>query len=361
MAMGLVLNIYPFVVTAPRQSTAIWSDQGPHTVTSYVYAPGVLVSEILVARYCPYFKASTGEIVTCSKGIEVLRLPATSCNLSEITIKQVDAKERKIKKKQAQKERTRRQSFVSLLLTPFRVFWYSASYMANWVLGFSLSTPKGTRLKESLSMYWADPTKVNLAQEKDLALFKQVYDKHLAELQDVDGKAQSIVLYGTSRGSATVFNFCALYRPSEVKALVCEGLFDSIEHIFTETKSVRVRGMIKLLPKVTEFKHDGILPIKVAQEIPRDMPVLLITSLKDKVVPHACTMNVYRTLRETGHTNVHILVCKKASHIGYPWCSEKKLYESVVHAFYKKYGLPHIPEYADAGYDYFMSSTQPEA
>ncbi len=337
-----------------------WVNPSPDTLTSYVYAPGVLTSEILMGRYCPTFTASTGETISCSKGIEVIQNPATSTNLTEISLKQLNKKTIKEKKKARRASRTKKEIFINLLLTPFRALWYTASYCANKVLGFSIKPPAQGKATESLHMYWANPRKVNLAQEQDLALFHDAYIRHTDTLQQQDNRHTNVVLYGTSRGSATVFNFAALYKPQEVRAVICEGLFDSLEHVYTTTRSLRIRCMIRLLRKMGNVNEDGIFPITMVEHMPHDMPLLLITSHNDRVVPYECTMNIYQQLRATGHTNVHILVLDKASHVWYPHCSEKWLYQNVVHAFYKQYGLPHIPAYAQEGYEYFMTMTQPE-
>ncbi|HSW73976.1 MAG TPA: prolyl oligopeptidase family serine peptidase [Candidatus Limnocylindria bacterium] len=355
---AVVTFIFLTGYTLGRETT--WVNPQPTTLGSYVYAPAVLASEILMGRYCPKFIASTGECITCSKGIEVLRLPATSGNLAEIKLKP-DAKYVRTCKR-THKKRKRGSFFISLLTAPFRALWYTASYLSNFVLGFSVKKCP-TPHEESLSSYCIDPTKVNLAQEEDLRLFKGIYDKHLHLVkQQHPDQQHALVLYGTSRGSATVFNFCALEKPKEVRAVVCEGLFDSIDHIYQVTKSAKTRFMIRVLYKISQFKKDGILPIKVAEDMPLDMPVLLITSRKDITVPWQCTMAVYNKLRETGHNNVHILVLKKAGHAWYPYCkkNERALYQNVVHAFYKKYNLPYIAEYAEDGWDYFTTQTQPD-
>src|SRR5437870_2380965 len=75
----LLRGIFPLLILMAQglNATATWIDQDEKTLCSYVYAPGVLASEILMGRYCPCFIASTGEEVTCTKGIEVIRMPAT--------------------------------------------------------------------------------------------------------------------------------------------------------------------------------------------------------------------------------------------------------------------------------------------
>lgn len=360
MILFLGLLLLPASIVSASSS---WIEPVQEAKTSYIYAPGVLGSEILISRYCPTFVASTGEIVTCSKGIEVIKAPATSCNPTEISLMYTSKKALKEERKIKKKSRTRRRSFISLLLTPLRAFWYTTSHISRAIFGFKVKKPcnKHFHSIRSVRTYWADPTKVNLAQEKDLELFKKRYAEHMESLAPSQ-EMQKIVLYGSSRGSALVFNFAALYHPQNVCGIVCEGLFDSLEHVAIATKSRRTRLLIKLLPKVTDFKHEGIVPIKVVDTMPLDMPILLITSYKDNTVPYECTWAIYTALRERGHTKVHILILKKSGHLWYPYCTkyERELYRNVVHAFYKQYGLAYIPEYAQTGNDYFTTMTQPD-
>ncbi len=343
------------------QASKEWVNPTPAILTSYLYAPGVLSSEILMGRYCPHFVASTGETVTCSRGIEVIRLPASSANLSEIMLKPLKKKKYHLSTTDNEQPAPANSFLMNMLLVPFKVMWYTASSVGHYIFGFKIKKaekPNGHTIRR----YWADPAKVNLAQEQDLALFKQVYDQHLSMIAAHQKPGNHrLVLYGTSRGSATVFNFNALEHPDNVAAVICEGLFDSISHVYEATRSSWIKFLITLLPKVSNFKQEGILPIKLIDKVPFNTPILLITSLKDTTVPWQCTMNIYRQLRKKGHQNVHILILKKAGHTWYPQCSkqERALYQNVVHAFYKQYDLPYIAEFAQQGREYFELHTQP--
>lgn len=350
-----------FFASSGKFYSQVWINPTPNTSTSYVYAPGLFMSESLMGRYCPKFVASTGEVITCCKGIEVIRAPARACNFTEISLKRTKKSNKPVHKgyQNAYNNQTKKQMFVNALLTFFCMVWYTGSYLSNIFLGFTIEMPKGKKAEESLSMYSVDLTKVNLAQEKDLAIFKQTYN-NLVALNKEDSCKKSIVLYGTSRGSATVFNFAALEHPEHVSAIICEGLFDSLEHL-TARCSPWVNFLSSILPKVGQFDHQGIVPIKLIERMPKHIPILLITSRKDTTVPCECTINMYNQLRATGHSNTHILILEKSSHNFYPYGIKKEceLYENVVHAFYKKYGLPYIAEYANKGEEYFMVMTQP--
>lgn len=354
----LFLTLLTSLASTNSSSADSWINPKPSSVGSHVYAPPILSSEIFMSCYCPSFIASTGERIECKKGIEVLGISASSGNLAEITLKPNDtnASTRKKRKNNSKKKSS---VFLNLVTAPVRATWYSISYLLKFVLGASITT--NARVSEdSLAAYSIDLAKVNIAQEEDVRLFKNIYDQHLTNVKKNSTHDQhTIVLYGTSRGSATVFNFCALEKPKEVGAIVCEGLFDSLDHVYQTTSSLKTRLMINLIYRITLFKKDGILPIKLIKDIPHDIPILLVTSRKDVTVPWQCTMNIYSKLRQTGHDKVHILVLKNSEHGWYSYNDERKLYQNVVHAFYKHYSLPHIPEYAAEGWDYFHKQTQP--
>ena len=80
-------------------------------------------------------------------------------------------------------------------------------------------------------MYSADPRKVNLAQAADLKLFKNAYENTLSKGSYEGCTHNNIILYGTSEDRPQCLNFNALEHPHNVRAVICEGLFDSIEHV----------------------------------------------------------------------------------------------------------------------------------
>lgn len=91
-----------------------------------------------------------------------------------------------------------------------------------------------------------------------------------------------------------------------------------------------------------------------------DIPLLLVTSLKDGLVPPQSTIGLYKRLIERDHKRVHLLVLKRSLHPTYMIddLEDKTMYENVVHAFYKQYNLPHNSKKAALGNTEFLS-TQP--
>ena len=93
--------------------------------------------------------------------------------------------------------------------------------------------------------------------------------------------------------------------------------------------------------------------------VDKNKPIALITSKVDEEVPYQNTLNLYRNLRERGHNNTHLLVLEHSAHNQYPLGSEKEKYQAFMHAFYRKYDLPHISRFADEGEKY-LNASQPE-
>lgn len=319
---------------------------------SYLFAPGILSCETIMANYCPTFIASTGEQVIGSKGIEVITQPATTINLAEIQLKRRHSATTGVPS-------TLKDSLKKIFVVgPLKLIGYISSSIIHRMYGISVQ-PGESETEHSVRLYWINPRNLNIGQEDDIRLGKTQYDNHIGHVATDETKKHQMILYGTSRGAATLFNIVARFQPQEVKALVCEGMFDSIANIKKETHSLLGRSKLSLL-SLTNYKPDGIAPLDVVDAIPHNLPILLITSYKDFTVPWQCTFNMYQQLRNTGHLNAHILILKQSPHPRYTYHNkeDRDTYQAVVHAFYRHYGLPYIEAYAELGQQLF-EATQP--
>jgi len=350
-----------------------WVDPSEGKISySYVYAPGMSSTETQLARYCPDFIAATNERVTCSRGIETIQAQVKCCTFAEVNL-------------QSNQERSKLLNRVGNLIIPLCAYWcaqhhlnkpyssicsgiffptaitYALWNQINFAL-FSLKNKKnGVQVQQlsknnshSVATHWINPFKVNVAQDTDVAICKAKIDEAIAQESN---KPQKVILYGVSRGSATVFSTCARHYSEQIAAVVCEGVFDTVNNIlvYGNLFSRLKIGLLKY-SKLTNFKADGISPITSALQMPKDVPIALITSIVDEVVPHQCTLNLYKKLRELGYTKVHILILKTSKHDVYPTGDEKEIYEAFIHAFYKRYNLPHIAKFAADGEKVFARS-----
>lgn len=193
----------------------------------------------------------------------------------------------------------------------------------------------------------------SLAQENEIERLSQVFN------QTVTQTNKNIVLIGVSRGASTIVNFMGLYNPEQVKAIVIESPFDCVDSIATsvchESKFSWIPGIKRWCCKLMSFifckyKPHGIRPIDCAAKIKKDLPILIIASARDGLVPVWSSINLYHELRHTGHENTFLVIFEDGKHaklINHNHHSTP--YKQVTHAFYKKFNLPHDSELAQAG------------
>ncbi len=203
---------------------------------------------------------------------------------------------------------------------------------------------------------------VTLGQEKDINQLAQAYQKTCELFPQ-----HNIVLSGVSRGAATIINFIAQHETYQVKALILESPFDKLSsivkhllarfriHWFPFSKQIAYKVCRRHFPNVN---INGIFPINVIQGIPSTIPVMLIHSKTDKVIPINSSRRLYIKLKEAGHQNVYLVELSSGSHGKLLLGTDADFYHYVVHALYKKYGLAYHPEFAHHG-DNLLSICQP--
>lgn len=185
---------------------------------------------------------------------------------------------------------------------------------------------------------------VNLGQKRDLQRLHSVYHRALAELPD-----HNFVLMGLSRGAAAILNYVALYDPQKIRALVIESSFDTIKGII---KNLMRRFHVDWLPfsmqigmKIAQSQFPdldvkGIFPLDTIVKLPKDIPIILIHSKKDKVIPIKSSRKIYLVLKSLGYENIYLLELSEGLHGKLMQGPEAEIYQNVVHAFYKKCNLP---------------------
>jgi hypothetical protein len=206
------------------------------------------------------------------------------------------------------------------------------------------------------------PEYVNLGQELDIQRFELVVSKAIKELPNY-----KFVLSGISRGAATILNYVALYQPDHAAALVLESPFDTfntiVKHLLKRfhvswipfSKSIALRIAQKNFPLLN---IEGIFPLTVVHKVPGTIPILIIHSRNDRTIPINSSRNLYKTLVESGNKDTYILELASGEHGKLAYGPESDLYVNVVHAFYKKYNLPHNPNFAHVG-ETMLSYCQP--
>ncbi|GEM_PF-3175230 len=377
MNLKISLSII-FLYSITLKAAEVWVDPSDGEVNHlYVGAPGMLCSAAQFAKLTPKFTAITGEVVKCDRGITVVPKTVIVPNLAEISLRRSTQDELascigktaiafplSVIGALALKENSNHVLSSAILIGSMSyVFWrpinFLLSHRAHQKFGITFESSNSDI---SIRQHVIDPFKINIAQDDDVRIYSNVLADSLQREQQ--GKISKAILYGVSRGSATVFETFAQLdaqgKSDNIGAVVCEGIFDSVPNIIENAPFIQRTKLQALMALgITRFKKDGMSPLSMLEKIvDKDKPIALITSKIDEEVPYQNTLNVYTKLRERGHTNVHILVLEKSAHHEYSLGLEKEKYQAFMHAFYRKYNLPYIKRFADSGEEY-VNLSQP--
>lgn len=312
-----------------------------------IFYQGMLSSQVQAARYTAKkgFIATTGERVYCPHGLDIIHNLYIGSEIDEV----VPWRAQQYKKS----------------------FWKSIKARFHRLISQAANKRDGIEVEAnhkgpSLKAHIVRLKKVNIAQENDLINHQHKYE--LCCKEHVNGH---IGLFGVSRGAATTFIAvsCNQYDLSKIKFVILEGCFDSVEHLIQ--LRVPLLGNLgwsrtllnKLLYSVFgDYRFDGVSPLSVVDKFPHSVPVLFVTSKKDKNVPYESTMQLAKELVKTGHKQVYVLILKSSGHNGYYKDSpqDRAVYKAVVHAFYRMLGMPHIPFYAEQGAELLNSCKMSE-
>ncbi|MFA5998622.1 MAG: prolyl oligopeptidase family serine peptidase [Candidatus Babeliales bacterium] len=163
---------------------------------------------------------------------------------------------------------------------------------------------------------------------------------------------KSVILYGCSRGSATIINYLAKFNPKNVKALVLDSCPASLpETIAPKLVKLGIHPSYSLSIFTTLFPAypaNSIPPLHAIKNITnKNLPILLIHSKDDSSVPFEHSLMLYLEFKKQGFTNVHLAAISKGKH---SFLLQNKtaqpVYLKAVHTFYKKYDLPYDKAWA---------------
>lgn len=192
--------------------------------------------------------------------------------------------------------------------------------------------------------------KSSLAQQDEINKLEAQYKRITqAALYDED-----ILLMGVSRGASVIINFVAQKHPEKVRALLLESPFDRARNIMYSTlkKVPYGKSLTPLFLHWSFPRHSQsstLHPEDMAKDIPLFMPILLICSKEDTVIPCSSTINLFKKLKETGHTEVYLLVTEHGNHAKILWGPDGERYQAIVHAFFARYFLPYDAYWAERG------------
>ena len=171
---------------------------------------------------------------------------------------------------------------------------------------------------------------------------------------------QSVVLYGCSRGSATIINYLAKYNPKNVSALVLDAcpasMHDTIAPKLVKLGIHPTNSLSIFTTLFPAYPANSITPIQAIKNIKdKNLPILLIHSKDDASVPFEHSLMLYKEFKDQGFANVHLVSIFKGKH-SFLLQNEavKPLYLKAVHTFYKKYDLPYDKAWATETSDKYI-------
>lgn len=195
-------------------------------------------------------------------------------------------------------------------------------------------------------------TQTSLAQDNEINRLAHVFNDNLAG-------TSGTILVGVSRGASALVNFMGKHNPQTAQALILESPFDCVENIvlglinrarISWMPGAQRCGLALMRMVFSKYKHNGLRPIDVARTIRKDLPILIICSAQDLLVPVWSSINVYLALKESGNKDVYILILPQGSHAQLiTHQNHAIIYQNIVHSFYQRYNLQHNPTYAALG------------
>jgi hypothetical protein len=197
--------------------------------------------------------------------------------------------------------------------------------------------------------YRVNYNETSFGQENEIARLYKAYEKTLEWFEGM-----SIVLYGVSRGASNLLIFAGIHTLTNVKAMVLESPYLTMGEVIAsilQKKNIHTWIPLSFGETVAEFifkkySRYGYSPANCIENISQDIPIFIICSQEDHLVPCSSSINVYKKLVECGHKHVYIFIAKQGRHAAILQGPEGETYQQVINAFYKKYNLAY--NFADA-------------
>ncbi len=330
------------ITSTLTSAAAPW--QNSNQMPLYFYAPGIVACESQAANYCPEMNASTGETILNSNTYQLFpKDHVRACNF-------IDAMPKGCNSITDEARGLIRRFFFGMAGLAHKTINVFAPYFINqYYLRRGLAIIKDN-LPCTVNPFKVRPFFLSFGQKKDIETFTSFYEEQTKQEPD-----RSIVLYGPSRGAATIFNFMATQYHQQniknVKAIILESCFGSMAHCIPTLFS---KFLGQLLPYYT---HRGLEPIRpdILQSFINtcntySIPVLFITSTQDNRVPSSCVNNLLINLLTNNLNSCYLTTLSHSRHSQYMRDNEEDtaLLLKAVHSFYQQSDLPYISDLATA-------------
>jgi hypothetical protein len=199
--------------------------------------------------------------------------------------------------------------------------------------------------------YRVNYNETSFGQKNEIARLNKAYKAAMSRYKNC-----GIILCGLSRGAANILIFSGLYELTNVKALIIESPYFTMGEVI---ESIMIRKNLSWLPlsygeTLAEFifkryTRYGYSPANCIENISKEIPIFIICSKQDRLVPFSSSINVYKKLVESGHEHTYIFIADHGRHAAILQGPDGEQYQWVVNAFYKKYNLPHCATSATKG------------
>jgi len=156
-----------------------------------------------------------------------------------------------------------------------------------------------------------------------------------------------LVLFGTSRGAATVISSLTRLSKEElthVAMVIAEAPFATVPSVLYEIMpwaSRTVPALLWLLQYFTQYREGQPSPLEAVahDDFPLDTPLVFVTSATDRTVPLANTMQLVTVLEGRCHRALHHIALKHSHHTSMSLgnAEDRQVYETELHTLYRKY------------------------
>ncbi len=215
----------------------------------------------------------------------------------------------------------------------------------------------------SLIDYGIDNNQCSLGQDTDIRNHETRYNHLQQYLSRENIVNYNISLFGVSRGAATTFSALAenKYNYQNIKLCVLEGPPSSLLHIFKFYTGILLAKPVYFAARKFGFlgwqhkKDKSKQAIGHANDFPDDIPLVVISSEKDKVVPISSALKIALHVAVKRKNNkittpVYFIRLENASHNDYATDeNDSARYQQILNAIYRRHNLAYVENLAIKG------------
>lgn len=309
-----------------------------------IFYQGILCSQTQLAKYIGsrIMRTTNGQNMVC-KGMHDL-------NPIDVLINPFIGKEIKDVDMKAFKH-------VGSCINPLNLISTCLTKFANWYQGVEVHDPEDPNesSKEDLKTYGLNVSQISIGQETDMESHYEKYKMWKNAFPN-----SHLILYGVSRGAATTFNALAKYQYPEVKLVILESCFNTLDDVLKNRYFSPFSSLLNCgLNLFTRYHNDGPTPAKSVAAFPQNLPVVFITSENDKFIPASSTTKLAKALASRHKNDVYLLTLKHGTHPNYMFDDKKDHddYEAFIHAIYQRYHMPYDKALAERGESLLAGAT----